>query len=202
MAHEHTVHEWGFWAVSCGFLRYWDEWMLIIWSDHLFLGDFRLSGSKDEEARLFNDLRNHACVFAFCCCMCVHYIWLYVHLFAYHTMHLHFCYWHQVLVGNTSEHTILQPQSSIRCYKYPQSMNHLSITHCISLLLLITSQRSSNQFLTFQCGETPMATRWICPATWRSFAPDADGGHSALLAVRQMTASRSYFGKYGYACYG
>lgn len=102
MAHEHTVHEWGFWAVSCGFLRYWDEWMLII-SDHLFLGDFRLSGSKDEEARLFINLRNHTCLFAFCCCMCVRYIWLYVHLFAYYTMHLNLCYWHQVLVGNTSK---------------------------------------------------------------------------------------------------
>ncbi|CAL1142574.1 unnamed protein product [Cladocopium goreaui] len=27
--------------------------------------------------------------------------------------------------------------------------------------------------------------RWLCPATWRSTAPDLDGGHSALLAVER-----------------
>ncbi|CAK9019771.1 unnamed protein product [Durusdinium trenchii] len=29
--------------------------------------------------------------------------------------------------------------------------------------------------------------RWLCPATWRSFAPDRDGGHTALLAVERPT---------------
>jgi hypothetical protein len=30
-----------------------------------------------------------------------------------------------------------------------------------------------------------LRARWLCPATWRSTAPDVDGGHSALLAVER-----------------
>lgn len=72
-----------------------------------------------------------------------------------------------------------------------KSMNHRNITQCISLSLLITNHQPSTnqQFLTFQSRETHMATRWICPATWRSFAPDVDGGHSALLAVERPSGS-------------
>ena len=47
--------------------------MLII-SDHLFLGDFRLSGSKDEEARLFNNLRNHTCLLLLLVYVCALYM--------------------------------------------------------------------------------------------------------------------------------
>lgn len=29
------------------------------------------------------------------------------------------------------------------------------------------------------------SVRWLCPATWRTAAPDRDGGHTTLLAVEQ-----------------